>query len=329
MTMTTTSLKRLSLLRLGCAAAVFLMLCATPSHAQTVAVMVNGDPITNYDIEQRSKLNFLSTHKPQVRQQVIDELIDEKVKIREGKKFSIDPSSSDIDGLYSGMSSRMRLTPDQLTKSLANSGIRPETLKERMKAEMVWSSLVRGRFKESLQIGEKEVDKAAKSGETPDKTNADSFEYKMQPIVLIVERGSPPAAVEARRKEAEALRNRVQTCDEANSFFKSMQNAAIREAVTKTSADLPASLRDMLDKTPIGHLTEPEVTKQGVEMVALCDRKPTTVDTPKKKEIRDKMFAEKYDAKSKAYLQEVRKAAMIEYRETEKSNEQPHNNKRH
>jgi peptidyl-prolyl cis-trans isomerase SurA len=108
-----------------------------------------------------------------------------------------------------------------------------------------------------------------------------------------------------------------------------MQNAAIREAVTKTSADLPAPLRDVLDKTPLGHLTPPEVTKQGVEMVALCDRKPTTVDTPKKKEIRDKMFTEKYETKSKAYLQDLRKAAMIEYRESANSNEQPRNNKRH
>jgi len=163
MIMTTTSPQRLSFLRLGCAAALFLMLCATPSRAQTVAVIVNGDPITNYDIEQRSKLNFLSTHKPPVRKQVIDELIDEKVKIREAKKYSIDPSSSDIDGLYTGMSSRMRITPDQLTKSLASSGIRPDTLKERMRAEMVWSSLIRGRFKESLQVGEKEVAAAAKS----------------------------------------------------------------------------------------------------------------------------------------------------------------------
>jgi peptidyl-prolyl cis-trans isomerase SurA len=329
MIMTTIFFQRPSFLRLGCAAMLFLMLCGTPSRAQTVAVMVNGDPITNYDIEQRSKLNFLSTHKPQVRKQVIDELVDEKLKIKEGKKYSIDPSASDIDGLYTGMSSRMHITPDQLTKSLASSGIRPETLKERMRAEMVWSSLVRGRFKESLQVGEKEVADAAKSDETPDKPNTESFEYKMQPVVLIVERGSPPGAVEARRKEAEALRNRVQTCDEANTLFKSMQNAAIREAVTKTSADLPAPLRDLLDKTPIGHLTEPEVTKQGVEMVALCDRKPTTVDTPKKKEIRDKMFAEKYETKSKAYLQDLRKAAMIEYRENENSNEHPHNNKRH
>jgi peptidyl-prolyl cis-trans isomerase SurA len=327
MIMTTILFRRPAFLRLGCAAALLLMLGATPSHAQTVAVMVNGDPITDLDIEQRSKLNFLSTHKPQVRKQVIDELIDEKLKIKEGKKYSMDPSGSDIDGLYSGMSSRMHITPDQLTKSLATSGIRPETLKERMKAEMVWSSLIRGRFKESLQVGEKEVDKAAKSDEAPDKANTDSFEYKMQPIVLIVERGSPPAALEARRKEAEALRTRVQSCEEANSLFKSMQNAAIREAVTKTSADLPAPLREMLDKTPMGHLTEPEVTKQGVEMVALCDRKPTTIDTPKKKEIRDKMFAEKYETKSKAYLQELRKAAMIEYRENTSSEQPPH--KRH
>jgi peptidyl-prolyl cis-trans isomerase SurA len=104
----------------------------------------------------------------------------------------------------------------------------------------------------------------------------------------------------------------VQTCQEADAFFKSMQNAAIRSTVTKTSADIPEVLRKVLDDTPIGHLTAPEVTKQGVEMVALCGRKPTTIDTPKKKEIREKMYAEKYEAKSKSYLQEVRKAAMIE-----------------
>ena len=69
-----------------------------------------------------------------------------------------------------------------------------------------------------------------------------------------------------------------------------------------------------LDKTQIGHLTPPEITKQGVEMVALCDRKPTKVDTPKKREIREKMFAQKYEAKSKAYLNDLRKAAMIECR---------------
>jgi peptidyl-prolyl cis-trans isomerase SurA len=312
MIMTTTFSHRLSPLILGCAAALLLIGCGSPLHAQTVVVMVNGEPITNYDIEQRSKLTFLTTHKPADRKQVINELIDEKVKIKEGKKFGVDPTSSDIDQSYAAMSSRMRITPEQLTKSLESQGIRPDTLKARMKAEMVWTSLIRGRYKESLQVGEKEVAAAVQVNGNEKETEA--FEYKMQPIVLIVPRGSAPAAIEARHKEAEALRSRVQTCDEANAFFKSMQNAAIRETVTKTSADIPAVLREVLDKTPIGHLTPPEVTKQGVEMVALCGRKPTTVDTPKKKEIRERMYAQKYEAKSQSYLQEVRKAAMIEYR---------------
>ena len=303
----------LSPLLLACVVALMLLCGGSPTQAQTVAVMVNGEPITQFDIEQRMKLTTLSTHKPAVRQDVINELIDEKVKIKEGKKFGVDPSGSDIDQSFSSMAGRMRITPEQLTKSLESQGIRPETLKARMKAEMVWTSLVRGRYKESLQVGEKDVAAAVQaSGE--EKLTSEAFEYRLQPIVLLVPRGSAPTAIELRKKEAEALRGRVQTCDEANSYFKSMQNAAIRDAVTKTSADIPQVLRDVLDKTPIGHLTEPEITKQGVEMVALCGRKPTTVDTPKKKEIRDKMFVEKYEAKSKSYLQECRRAAMIEYR---------------
>ncbi|MFL6791543.1 MAG: SurA N-terminal domain-containing protein [Bradyrhizobium sp.] len=306
-------LHRLSSLVPPCAVVLALLIGGgSPLRAQTVAVMVNGEPITNYDIEQRTKLDFLSTHKQPVRQEVIDELIDEKVKIKEAKKYGVDPSSSDIEQSYTAMAGRLRITPDQLTKSLESQGIRSETLKARLKADMVWTSLVRGRYKESLVVGEKDVAAAAQEG--GEKTETEAFEYRMQPIVLIVPRGSAPSAIESRRKEAEALRERVQSCEEANAYFKSLQNAAIRETVTKTSADIPSPLRDVLDKTPIGHLTAPEITKQGVEMVALCGRKPTTVDTPKKREIRDKMYAQKYEAKSKSYLQEVRRAAMIEYR---------------
>src|ERR1700709_2956720 len=151
--MTTTFSSRLSPFLLGCAAALLLIGCGSPLHAQTVAVMVNGEPITNYDIEQRSKLTFLTTHKPADRKQVIDELIDEKVKIKEGKKFGVDPTSSDVDQSYASMSSRMRITPEQLTKSLESQGVRPDTLKARLKAELVWSSLGSGRYKEGLQVG--------------------------------------------------------------------------------------------------------------------------------------------------------------------------------
>ncbi|TKW75134.1 MAG: peptidylprolyl isomerase [Bradyrhizobium icense] len=287
--------------------------CSAPAHAQTIVVMVNGEPITNMDIEQRSKLTFMTTHKQPSRQDVINELIDEKVKIKEAKRFGVDPGISDVDQSYASMAQRMRLSSDQLTQVLEKQGVRPDTLRSRIKADMVWGSLVRGRFKESLQVGEKDV-AAAVRGSGEEKLEIEAFEYKMQPVVLIVPRGSPPAVFEQRKKEAEALRQRITSCAEANNYFKTMQNAAVRDLVTKTSADLAESLREMLDKTTIGHLTPPEQTKQGVEMVALCARNKTTVDTPKKQEMRNKMFVEKYEAKSKAYLAEVRKAAMIEYR---------------
>jgi peptidyl-prolyl cis-trans isomerase SurA len=311
MTLTASFLRRLSTLVPGGSLALVLMAASMSPVGAQVACMVNGEPITNFDIEQRSKLMMLSTHKMPDRQSVINELIDEKVKLREGKKFSIDPSASDVDQSYSAMAGRMRITGDQLTKQLESQGIRADTLKSRIKADMVWSNLVRGRYKESLQIGEKEVNAAAQeSGDQQAQT--EGFEYKMQPVVLIVPHGSAPEVLEARKKEAEALRTRIQTCTEANAFFKTMQNAAIRETVTKTSADMPASLREILDNTPVGHLTPPEITKQGIEMVALCGKDPTKVDTPKKKEIREKMFAQKYEAKSKSYLAESRKASMIE-----------------
>ncbi|UZE47275.1 SurA N-terminal domain-containing protein [Rhodopseudomonas sp. P2A-2r] len=309
--MSTSVSKRI--LRVVIAAAVILTCYGSQLRAQSVAVMVNGEAITNFDIEQRTKLTVLSTQKSPSRQEVIDELINEKVKIKEGKKYSIEPGSSEVDSAFGSMSSRMRITPDQLVQSLASKGIRPNTLKSRLKADMVWNALVRGRFKQSLQVGEKEVEAAVQSAGGD--SNAEAFEYQLRPMVLIVPRGAPASQMESRKREADAVRERVQTCEEANSTFKSMQNATIRDTVTKTSADIPANLRDLLDKTPVGHLTPPEVTKQGIEMVALCSRKPTKIDTPKKREIREKMFAEKFEAKSKAYLQEVRKAAMIEYRQ--------------
>lgn len=295
--------------------ALSLLLCAcwgSQARAQSLVVMVNGDPITSFDVEQRAKLIQISTHKKPTRQQVINELIDEKLEIKEARKYGVNPTGAEIDASYATMGARMHMTADQLTKSLAAQGLRPETLKSRIRAEMVWGSLVRGRFKESLLVSEKEVEAALRrSGD--DQSKIEGFEYQMRPIVLIVPRGSPGSVMEARRKEAETLRNRIQSCAEADNLLKITPNATIRDTVTKSSSDLPAPLRELLDKTPVGHLTPPEVTQQGIEMAALCGKKATTVDTPKKKELRQKMFQDKFERRSKAYLEELRKSAMIEY----------------
>ncbi len=295
---------------------VVLMVSAYGSdlRAQSVAAIVNGEAITNSDVDQRIKLTTLTTRKTPTRQETLEDLINDKVKLKEAKRYGIELSASDVDTAFGGMASRMRMNAEQLNKTLENSGIRPETLKNRVKAEMTWTTLVRGRFGQSLLVGEKDVQSAISQPSSSDKPQSESFEYQMRPIVLIVPRGAAPSAIEGRRKEAELLRNRIQSCDEAAELFRSMRDAAIRDNLTKTSADLPPALRELLDKTTVGRLTPPEVTKQGVEMVALCSRKPTTADTPAKREARDKLYNEKFEAKSKSYLQDARKTMMIEIR---------------
>lgn len=311
LTMTATSFPRYARTALLAAAVLIGSSLGSGLMAQSVAAIVNGEAITQFDIDQRIKLTTLTTRKTPSRQEALQELINDKLKIKEGKKYGLDMSSSDIDGAYGNMASRMRLSAEQLSKTLEGHGIRPETLKARIKADMTWGNLVRGRFQSSFLVPEKDL---AGIGESGNNSETESFEYLVRPIVLIVPRGSPPAAIESRRKEAELLRNRIQSCDEAQELFRAMRDAAIRDQLTKTSADLPPNLRELLDKTPVGKLTPPEVTKQGIEMVALCSRKPTKADTPAKREAREKIYNQKYEAKSKSYLQEIRKGAMIEMR---------------
>src|SRR6516165_10867696 len=175
MIMTSTFSRGLLALVMGGVTALVLPACISPLYAQTVVVMVNGDPITEYDIEQRSKLDFLSTHKQPARQDIISQLIDDKVKIKEAKKFGVDPTASDVDQAYGEMASRMHITADQLSKTLEGQGIRPETLKARVKADLVWGSLVRGRYKERLQVGEKDVNDRVKAEGGDAEQQGDAF----------------------------------------------------------------------------------------------------------------------------------------------------------
>lgn len=282
-------------------------------HAQSIIAIVNGEAITNTDIDSRIKLILLTKRTTISRQDALQELIDDKVKIKEGKKYGLDPPEADVNESYNNTASRMRLNAEQLNKVLENAGVRPSAFKARMKADMIWANLVRGRFGKSFDISDKDLQQ--RLGDTAGASDqVESFEYKVRPIVLVVPRGAAPSATELRKKEAEMLRARVDTCDQAVSLFRSMRDAAIRDSVTKTSADLAPPLRELLDKTPIGKLTPPEITRQGVEMVALCDRKATKIDSPAKRQIREKVYNERYEAKSKAYLEEARKSAMIEMR---------------
>jgi peptidyl-prolyl cis-trans isomerase SurA len=63
------------------AAAVFAF-ASTARAQEEVVVLVNGEPITSLDIQQRSKFMELSSHKAPTRQEAIDSLIDQILELR-------------------------------------------------------------------------------------------------------------------------------------------------------------------------------------------------------------------------------------------------------
>src|SRR6516164_2462186 len=77
------------------------------AFAQNVVIVVNGDPITALDVEQRTKFIKITTQKTPSRQEVLNELIDERLKIKEGRRWGLELPDSEVDSAYANMGERM------------------------------------------------------------------------------------------------------------------------------------------------------------------------------------------------------------------------------
>ena len=171
---------------------------------------------------------------------------------------------------------------------------------------------MRGRFPATLAVEEKEIRDAVekKGGEG----EAVSYDYRLRQILFIVPKGSPQSVINDRTREAEALRGRFENCEAGIALARTLRDVAVRDPVSKSSADLPDNLRTILNSTPIGKLTKPEVNAQGVAVFALCDKRESTADTPQQRAVRNELFNSRYDQVSKRYLNDLRRAAIIEYK---------------
>ncbi|HEY1474072.1 MAG TPA: SurA N-terminal domain-containing protein [Pseudolabrys sp.] len=278
-----------------------------------VVVIANGSPITAYDIEQRAKLLATSTHKTPSRQEVIQELIDDRIKLAKAKSYGFEVSEAEVDQAFGNMAKNQRLTPQQFAQVIEHAGITASTLKARIRAELTWNQLVRGRYSASLEVGESDISKALLDRKESQE-DVIGFIYTLYPVMVLVPSGSNAAVVEARRREAENLRGRFVSCNEGLAFSRSLRDVAVREPITRSSSDLAPQLRELLGSLQVGHLTTPEVTEQGLQMFALCNKKESKTDSPLKSQVRQELYAKRFEVESKKFLDEIRKQAMIEYK---------------
>ncbi len=283
-----------------------------PAPAQVVAV-VNGAPITALDIEHRKRLNQLSSRNSPSRQEVLSELVDEKLKLFIAKRYGIEPSDTEVDNSFNDMGKRGRMTPQQFQQSLTSSGASVSDFKSRLRAELAWGHLVRGKFGSTLQIGETDIAVALQERKTDEK-DAVGYFYTLRPVLFIVPRGSAATVAEAKRREAETLRSRFQSCDEGIPLARALKDVAVRDSITRSSADLAPQLRELLASLPIGRLTTPELVQDGIQMFALCDKKQSSTEASNKRDVRNEIFTKRFETQAKKFLDEVRRSSMIEYR---------------
>ncbi len=300
-----------ALLSLGAIASDF----SRPAAAQGVVVVVNGEPVTAYDIDQRSKFHQMVSRKSPGRQDVIDELINEKIKVQTGRRYKLEITDKDVDASFAEMGKRMNLSGDQLAQLLEKNGVDPGTLKSRIRADMVWQQLVRGKFQSSFQFREKDIlaaieKKDDKGDEVAAKTVA--YDYILRPILFVLPKGASQAAIAARQRDAEAMRSRIQDCEQGLRFARALPDVLVLDPVARNSADLPPALQEVLERTGVGRLTSPETTANGIQVFAICEKRETKVDTPAMRKTRSEMFSKQFEAKSKRYLSELRRQALIE-----------------
>jgi peptidyl-prolyl cis-trans isomerase SurA len=291
----------------------FMVMISSPARAQQIVLLVNGSPITDLDIAHREKFIEMSNHKKPSRQEAINSLVDETLELREAARYSLEPNDGDVQAAYDNVATNMGVDAPKLTQILSNGGAGADTLKHRLKAQIAWTTLVRGRYKVSLEIADKDVEAELQLHQPQDHQQL-GYEYTVRPIVLIVPRGAPDSAYEARKRDADALRGRFASCADGIPFARGLPEVAVRDPINKSSADLPPALRSILDNVEIGHLTPPEQTAEGIQMFAVCSKKESKTDAPGLKEVRDKIFEKRFGAKANRYLADLRRQAMIEYK---------------
>ena len=289
-------------------AGLFLPVAATAQ----VVVVANGSPITELDIAQRTKLVATSPRKAPSRQEVVQELIDDRIKIAKAKVYGMEVSDAEVNNAFDTMAQRQHMNAQQFSQVLERSGIMPQTVKARVRAQLTWNQLVRAKFGATLEVSDADVTKALI--ETKESDTAVGYIYTLYPVVVLAPRGSAEATLRAKLQEAESLRQRFTACDTGLRMARAMRDIAVREPVTRSSSDLPEQFRNLLASIELGRLTQPEPTDQGLQMFAVCNKRQTTADTPAKRQAKEQIFNKRFEVESKRFLDEIRKQAMIEYK---------------
>ncbi len=276
-----------------------------PAGAQGSVATVNGEPITNRDVEQRMRVSSMLFRQPLSREAAIQELINDRVKVSEGRRIGMRVTPQGLDEALGRLASNARQSPVEFERNLIRAGIEPDQVKAKINAQIVWGELLRQRTRGgSVSNAElnAELERRVARGE------ARVTDFVIRQVVFVVPAGTAPGQ---REREANAARSRVTDCDSGVEYLRTLRDVAVRERISRSSTELPKPTAELLQKTPVGRLTAPFRSEQGIEMLAVCEKSERQDSIQLRNQIEQEILSKRSQGTASQFLQELRQKAEI------------------
>lgn len=290
------------------ATALFCSLFGPPpqAHAQAIIVTVNGDPITDLDIAQRMKL-LRVLREPATREAAIESLVDDRLMLDETKRYQISLSDTEIGQEIARTANAMKVAPQALFAEIQQAGVSESHYKDHFSAVLAFDLLVEA-FHKGVEPSEAQISaELAKEG-----GKAASTEYKINQVIFVVPATAiTPAAIRGRVEAAQQLRARFADCASGLPLARAMDNVAVKEELVRNSSQLNGPLKELLDKTPVGHLTAPQRTQDGIEMIAVCGKGASSDNSAIRQQISQRLLLATIEEDAARRLKEMRAHAIV------------------
>ena len=302
--------------------AVLVSLCGIASFAwaqaeQSIVVLVNDDPITVYDVEQRQRFLAVTTQEqpsPALKKKATDMLIEERLQIQQAKKLGITPSEEDVTKVLAGMAKNNNMNPEQLGAALGQMGVNIKTLRDRIRAQVVWQDLIRKKFRRDVSIAETDVDKALGSGADAEAPKEETT-FQLRQVKYEIPTDANQASIAKQLAAVESVRAKVQSCSNLSSFTKDMKGFKIKTLQDQLPGSLGQPMRTLVMNAKIGQMTPPTLSGSAIEAYAVCGKHATKGDPEKRQQTETKLLEEELGIRAEGLLRDMRQGAFIEYRQ--------------
>jgi peptidyl-prolyl cis-trans isomerase SurA len=297
---------------------VLLAVAATIGEAQeaSIVVLVNDDPISDYDVDQRERFLAITTQQqpsPELKKKATDQLIDERLQMQQGRKLSVSVDDDDVNTIVEDMAKKNNLDVDGLATALGKAGVNIKTLKDRIKSQLMWQNVVRQKFRREIQIGDADVDKAladAGASEQPSGSPAETA-LQLRQVRYEVAAGADQKTIAERLAAAESVRAHFRSCAD---LAKGVEGATVKTLADQQPASLVQPARLLVMNAKMGQMTPPTLTASAVEMYAVCGKRSVRGDDKTREETQRKLMNEEMGLRAERLLRDLRQDAFIEYR---------------